>query len=111
MLIVNQTRGQHSARTKTADNPRQFNCVNGAKFQLSITIELDEFNRCAQQSSGFFCLSYSLSGCAMSSSLTARTNDKMHFAPGTRFAGDDAAAPKFNIVGVCAKGQQGSKFR
>jgi hypothetical protein len=35
----------------------------------------------------------------------------MHFAPGTRFAGDDAATPKFNVIGMCAEGQQWPKFR
>ena len=104
MLIVDWTRGQHDVRTNTADSSRQLNRVRGAKFQLSITIKLDEFNRCTEQFSGFFGFSGSLSGCPMSSSLAARTNNKMHFAPGLRLAGDDAAAAKFNVVGMRAKG-------
>ena len=47
----------------------------------------------------------------MRSGFAARTNDKMHFASGMRFARDDAAAAKFDVVGMRAKGQQGRKFR
>ncbi len=111
MLIFNRTRGKHCAWTNAADNFRQFSRVSSAKLQMSIPVEFDEFNRCAQQLSGFFRFSYSLSGCAVSSSFTARTNDKMHLASGLRFAGDDAAAAKFNVVGVRAKSQQWPKFR
>jgi hypothetical protein len=78
---------------------------------MSITVKFDEFKRCAQQPSGFFRLSYSLSGRTVSSSFAARTNDKMRFASGMRFARDDAAAAKFNVVGMRAKGQQWPQFR
>src|ERR1700746_1517735 len=111
MLIFNQTRGKHCAWTNAADNFRQFSCVNGAKFQTSITIKFDEFDRCTQQPSGFFRLSYSFFGCTVSSSFAARANHKMHFASGMCFARDDAAAAKFNVVGMRAKGQQWPKFR
>src|SRR5271157_583582 len=104
MLIFNQTRGEHCAWTNTADNSRQFSCVSGAKFQMSIAVKFDEFNRCTQQASGFFRFSYSFSGCAMRSGFAARTNDKMHFASGMRFARDDAAAAKFDVVGMRSKG-------
>ena len=111
MLIFNRTWGQHRAWTNTADNSRYLNGVSETEFQMGITVKFDEFNRCTQQASGFFRFSYSFSGCAMRSGFAARTNDKMHFASRMRFARDDAAAAKFNVVGMGAEGQQWRKFR
>ena len=111
MLIFDQTWGEHRAWTNAADNFRQFNGVSGAKFQMSITVQFDEFNRRTEQSGGFFRFSDSLFGRTISSSFAARANDKMRFASGMCFARNDAAAAKFNVVGMRAKGQQWRKFR
>ena len=78
---------------------------------MSITVQFDEFNRRPEQSGGFLCLGDSLFGRAVSAGFAARANHQMRLASGLRFAGDDAAAAKFDVVGMGAKGQQRRKFR
>src|ERR1700693_1570031 len=99
MLIFNQSRGQHCAWTNAANNFRQLMCVSDAKFQMSIPVKFDEFDRCPQQSGGFFRFSDSFFGGTMGSGFAARANDKMHFASRMCFARDYSAATKFNVVG------------
>jgi hypothetical protein len=104
MLIFHRSWGKHFGRTNPADNFCQPNRVNGSKLQMSITVKLDEFNRRAQQSSGFFGFSDPLFRGTVSASFTARTNDEVHFASGMRFARDHATAAEFDVVGMRTKG-------
>ena len=94
-----------------ADDARQFDGVGGANFKMRITVQFDKLNRCAEKCGGFFCLGNALCGRAMSPGFTARANDKMRRATGEGFFRDDAAASKFDVVGMRAEGQQRRKFR
>ena len=111
MLVFDQTRREHDAGTNPPDDSRQFDGVSGANFQMRVAIQFDKFNRCAEKRGGFFRLGRPLFRRAVRSGFAARADDKMRLAPGACFAGDDAAAAEFDVVGMRAKGQQRRKFR
>ena len=87
MLVFDQTRREHDAGPHAPDDFCQFDGVSGANFQMRIAVQFDEFNRCAEQRGGFFCLGRALFGRAVRAGFAARTNDKMRFAAGTAFRG------------------------
>jgi len=105
VLILNQTWRKHDAWSHTAQNASQFDGVSGADFEVSITIEFNEFNRCTEKRCGFFCLGHSLLGRAVSSGFAARTNDKIRRASGASLPRNHTAATEFDVIGMRAEGQ------
>jgi hypothetical protein len=72
---------------------------------MGVTIQLDKFNRCAKECSGFLRLGHALRRCAVSSSFAPRADNEMRRATGAVFFRDDATAAEFDVVGMRAEGQ------
>ena len=83
----------------------------GSHFEVGISIELDEFNRRAQQRGGFFCLRGSLYRGAMGASFAARAYHKVGRTSRAGCARNHAATSEFDVIGVGAKSQQRRMFR
>ena len=106
MLVFHQARRQHDAGPDAPDDPRQFDGVSGADFQVRVAVEFEKFDRGAQQRGGFFGLGGALLRRAVAAGFAARADDKMRLASGPGFLRDHAAAAEFDVVGMRAEGQQ-----
>ena len=88
VLVFNQARREHDARPHAPENTGQFDGVSDTDFEMGVAVELDEFERRAEQRGGFFCFGGSLRGRAVGCGFAARADDKMRRAAGARLARD-----------------------
>ena len=96
---------------RAADQAGKLDGVGGAHFQMRVAVQLDEFKGSAEEGGGFFRLGRPLRGRAARAGFAARAEDKMGGPAGAGLAGDDAAAGKFDVVGMRAKGEERRGFR
>ena len=107
MLVFHQARRQHDRRPHAPENGRQLDGVRGTDFKMGIAVELDEFQRRAQDLRGLFCLARCAVRRAVRAGLAARADDEVRRPARRGFrSAIDAAAPEFDVVGVRAKREQ-----
>ena len=71
VLVLLETGRKNDAGPHAADDARQLEGVGGFHFEVSIAVELDEFNRGAEQLGGLFRLGGTLLRRAVGASLAA----------------------------------------
>lgn len=78
---------------------------------MGIAIKFGKFDGGPEKRRRLLRLGCALGGGAVGAGLASRADDKMDGTARAGLPGDDAAAAKFNIVRVGAKGDEGSAFR
>ena len=110
MLILNDAWSEDEARFEAPDNSGKLDRMSRPDFQMSITIQFDEFDCGAKKRRGFFGFSQAPVGRAVRTGFTQRANDKMHRTTELRFLRNHAAATEFDVVGMSAEREQRCEF-
>ena len=111
VLIFHEAGGEHDSWAVAPNQRREGERVRRGDFKVGIAGELDEFVRRAQQRRGLGRLGGAFRGGAVGARFAARADDAVHGPTSRGGLSDNPAHAKFEIVGVGAKGEEGSEFR
>ncbi len=106
VLIFDQGRREHQRRAMTAEQSREAQRVRGADLEAGVSVELDKFERGAEQRSGAFGLGDALGGSAVAAGLATRADDEVGRAAGACFEGDNGADSKLDVIGVGSENEE-----
>ena len=103
MLIFHERGREHDGGLITSNMFREHQRVRRLDLELSVTVELDKFQRRSEKRRRFLSFGESFCRGAVRRGFASRANNKMNGPPGPSFAGHDGAASEFNVVGVRAE--------
>ena len=99
VLIEGGGWGEEDARAALANDAGEGDGVGGADFEVGVAIEVEEFERCAEERGGGLGFFGALIGGAVGGGLAVGADEEVCGAAGAGFLGDDGAAAELDVVG------------
>ena len=111
VLVLDEARGEDDARPHAAQHASQRDGVSRPDLEVGVSIELDEFDRGAEQRGGSLRFSDPLLGPAVRRRLAARAHDKVRRTPGASLERDHSAAAELDVIGMRPEGEHRRRIR